>query len=200
MNEAGGQEAAQMANKRTLVEEGQDSEQDKLREPAAAEKLLLDDEEEDDNAAFEDYASLSPTRLPSAPEKAERPAKEVKDDAVKDSEQRSDRDEADLDSEMKAPPKLLMKEKKKSKGIRQGQGLANIEERGRTIECMGEGDGHDGKSEPDQYDLKIREIEEKIRKRKEEQESKKKKSQLFEMLMDQQALTKEEQEERAREQ
>jgi len=39
--------------------------------------------------------------------------------------------------------------------------------------------------EPDQYDLKIREIEEKIKKRKEEQEAKRKKNQLFNELMSQ---------------
>lgn len=70
--------------------------------------------------------------------------------------------------EIREPPKLVMKEKKKSKGIGKGGGAMDIEERGRTIEDMGGADGHEDKKEPDQYDLKIREIEEKIRKRKEE--------------------------------
>lgn len=61
-----------------------------------------------------------------------------------------------------------MKEKKKSKGIGKRGGVVDIEERGRTIEDMGGADGHEDKKEPDQYDLKIREIEGKIKKRKEE--------------------------------
>lgn len=93
---------------------------------------------------------MSPNRLPSAPpEKADQLAQDAKDDAVEDSAQRSDRDEPDLDVEVVVPPKLLMKEKEKSKGIGQRRGAADIEERGRTIECMGEAEGHEDKKEPD---------------------------------------------------
>ena len=141
--------------------------QNKAGKPDGTSKPRVDDEEED-AGTFDDYTSLSPSRLPSVPpEKADQLAQHAKGDAVGGGTQRSDKEEPDVDEEIREPPKLLMKEKKKSKGIGKKGGVVDIEERGRTIEDMGGTDGHEDKKE-DQYDLKIREIEGKIKKRKEE--------------------------------